>query len=83
MPVLRLICGTSFGPDALKVVTQAFDEAWGSIAHQYKTPDEVDAARIQLANATLAVASEASRDVEVLKEAALQVMSGMRTTRFG
>jgi hypothetical protein len=81
MQVQPLISGTAFGPDALKIVTQAFDEAWSSIAHQYRTPDEMEAARIQLANATLAVASEASRDVEVLKQAALQAMNGMRGAR--
>jgi hypothetical protein len=81
MQVQPLISGTSFGPDALKVVTQAFDEAWSAIADRYKTPDETEAARIQLANATLAVATEASRDVEVLKQAALEVMRGMTLSR--
>jgi hypothetical protein len=81
MQVQPLIANTAFGPDALKVVTQAFEEAWSSIADQYRTPDAMEAARIQLANATLAVATEASRDVEGLKLAALEVMRGMSLSR--
>jgi hypothetical protein len=71
-----MIVGASFGPDALKAITQAFDEAWTSIADQYHTPVQIDAARMQLAQAVLSVASESSRDVEVLKQAVLQVMRG-------
>jgi hypothetical protein len=36
----------------------------------------VEAARIQLANAILSVASDGSRDVQVLKHAALLIMKG-------
>jgi hypothetical protein len=81
MQTQPLISAKSFGPDALKVVTQAFGEAWSSIEARYKTPNEMEAARIQLANATLAVATETSRDVEVLKRAALQVMGAMSLSR--
>ena len=82
MQAQSLISGTSFGPDALKVVTKAFDEAWSSIADQYRTPGEMEAARIQLVNATLAVATEeASRDVEDLKQAALELMKAMSLSR--
>jgi hypothetical protein len=75
-----LIIGASFGPDALKVITQAFDEAWASIADQYQTPDQVEAARIRLAQAMLAVSNEETRDVELLKRAGLQVMEGVYST---
>jgi hypothetical protein len=71
-----MIVNASFGPDALKVITQAFDEAWTSIADQYKSAEQVEAARVQLANAMLSVASDGSRDVQVLKHAALLVMRG-------
>jgi hypothetical protein len=73
------------GPDALRVITQAFDEAWASIADQYKSAEQIEAARVQLANAMLSVASDGSRDVAILKEAALKAMGGasMSGTRHG
>ena len=88
MRARTLVIGASLGPAALKVITQAFDEAWTSIAEQYKTatPDQVDAARVRLAQAMLSVASEDSKDVELLKQAALQVIKGdysMPCTRHG
>ena len=76
MRARKMLVDAAFGPDALRVITQAFEEAWASIADQYKTPDQVEAARIQLANAMLSVASDGSRDVKVLKRAALLVMKG-------
>jgi hypothetical protein len=45
-----MLVDAAFGPDALKVITQAFDEAWASIADQYTSTEQVEAARIQLAN---------------------------------
>jgi hypothetical protein len=52
-----------------------FDAAWAEISGRFGTdPVVIEAARIGLANAVLSVASEDSRDVEVLKRAALQVM---------
>jgi hypothetical protein len=71
-----MLVDAAFGPDTLKVITQAFDEAWSSIAGQYQSAEQVEAARIRLANAMLSVASDGSRDVKVLKHAALLVMNG-------
>jgi hypothetical protein len=52
-----------------------FDAAWAEISGRFGTdPVVIEAARIGLANAVLSVASEDSRDVKVLKRAALQVM---------
>jgi hypothetical protein len=66
---------TAFGPEALKVIGQAFDEAWASIAGNFdESPTTVEAARLKLANAILAEAN-AHRDVETLKNAALQAMA--------
>ena len=59
-----------------EALTQAFDEAWQDIEGNFGNDrDEVEAARLRLANALLSVASEDSRDVETLKNAALQVMA--------
>ena len=66
----------SYGPEALTAICQAFDDAWRTIAPTVgDDPLAVEAARLNLANALLAVADEASRDATVLKNAALQVMA--------
>lgn len=86
MRARRLIDGASFGPDTLKVVGQAFDEAWAEIAGRFGTiPIEVESARLRLAEATLSVAIEGSTDVDALKAGALQAMAldyrtGLRLT---
>jgi hypothetical protein len=73
MKARALIDGASFGPDALKVIGRAFDEAWVSIAGNFSA-EQTAAARLRLANAVLSVADEDSRDVEALKQRALEVM---------
>ena len=76
MTARQLIDGASFGPDTLKALGQAFDEAWQEIAPNFgDEQQEIDAARLRLANAVLSIADEDSRDVEVLKRAALQRMA--------
>ena len=71
-----LIDKASFGPDALKVMGEAFDAAWAEIAgHFGNDPVVIEATRMQLANAIISIASEDSRDVEALKQAALQAMA--------
>ena len=76
MNARELIDNASFGPDALKVIGQAFDEAWASIAGSFdENPLTVQAARLKLANAILAAArANGHDDVETLKNAALQAM---------
>ena len=76
MKARRLIDGAAYGPNALKALGQAFDEAWASIAGNFGDDgSDIERARLKLATALLSVASEDSRDVEVLKKAALQVMA--------
>src|SRR5687767_2105738 len=76
MTARRLIDGASFGPDALKAVGQAFDQAWREIAATFGTdPFDIERARLRLANAVLSIADEDSRDVDALKRAALQRMA--------
>ncbi len=76
MRARQLIDGASFGPNTLRVITQAFEAAWTQIASNFGTdPEDIDDARYNLATALLSVASEDSRDVEVLKKAALQRMA--------
>jgi hypothetical protein len=76
MKARELISGSSFGPEALHVLFQAFDAAWNEIARNVgANPLAIEAARLKLANATLAVAREDSRDPETLKRDALQTMA--------
>jgi hypothetical protein len=71
-----LIEGASYGPDALKVIGLAFDEAWAQIAGNFGgDPKDIERARFRLADALLSVASEDNRDIEVLKRAALEAMA--------
>jgi hypothetical protein len=76
MKARQLIDGATLGPDALKVVGQAFDEAWAQIATFFgNDPVMVAGARLALANIILSVASDESRDVGALKRAAIQAMA--------
>jgi hypothetical protein len=76
MRVRSLIDGASYGPDALKAMGLAFDAAWAQIAGNFGSdPAAIDAARLTLAEALLSVADDNSRDVEALRQAALQRMA--------
>jgi hypothetical protein len=73
MRAQQLIDGASFGPDALKAIGEAVDAAWAEIACNFSNdPVVVEAARLKLADALLSIASEDSRDADVLRKAALQ-----------
>jgi hypothetical protein len=73
MKARELIDGASFGPESLKVIGRAFDEAWASIAGNF-SDEEVAAARLRLANAVLSLANAGSRDADALKKEALEAM---------
>ena len=82
MRARRIIEGAAFGPEVLKLVTQAFDEAWDVVAHKF-TADEQDHARAELAEAVMNVAREDSAEVERVREAALRAMQLKYPSRFG
>jgi hypothetical protein len=76
MKARKLIDGAAFGPEALKAIGQTFDEAWQEIAGNFgDDPQDIETARMKLADAVLSIADEDSRDVDVLKRAALQRMA--------
>jgi hypothetical protein len=76
MKARQLVESGSFGPDALKVAFQAFDEAWESVAAHFGTdPLAIEAARVRLANAILSVTNDDSRDASALKTAALAILA--------
>jgi hypothetical protein len=72
MRARQLIDGAAFGPEALKAIGAAFDAAWSEIADRYDEPHAIEAARLMLANAILAIAPEDSRDAAELKDMALR-----------
>jgi hypothetical protein len=76
MTARQLIDGASFGPDTLKAIGQAFDEAWQEVEGNFGgDPQDIEKARLRLANAVLSIADEDTRNVDVLKRAALQRMA--------
>ena len=86
MKARRLIDGATFGPETLKALGEAFDQAWAQIAGNFGDGStQVENARLRLAEAMLSVAIEGSTDIAVLKADALQAMardyrSGIRPT---
>jgi hypothetical protein len=73
MEARRLIAGASVGPDALKVLFQAYDEAWALLAPRCGNDQSViETARLRLANIVLGLMREDTRDVTWLRDAALQ-----------
>lgn len=71
-----LIDGAPFGSDTVKIMGEALDLTWVRIAPIFgKVPHEVDAARLKLAEAILAVITEGDTDVEDLKDRAIQAMA--------
>jgi hypothetical protein len=47
MKARRLIDGAAYGPNALKALGQAFDEAWASIAGNFgDDPSDIERARL-------------------------------------
>jgi hypothetical protein len=74
MKAHQRIEGTSYGPEALNAMTQAFDQAWSVIGGNIGR-DTSEAARLRLANALLSVATDDSRDAKALKRKALEAMA--------
>ena len=54
MEARRLIDGASFGPDTLKAMGEAFDEAWAQIAGNFGEV-QVENARLRLAEAVVSM----------------------------
>ena len=73
MQVRRIFAGASFGPDALKVLFRAYDEAWAILAPRYGNDQPaIDAGRLRLADIMLALMREDTRDVAWLRDEALR-----------
>jgi hypothetical protein len=76
MRAKQLIAGASYGPEALKIVCQAFEEAWTSIAGNFgNDPAAIEAARLKLANIILSFPHNEIKDAEQIKQSSLQIMA--------
>src|SRR5262245_21672245 len=76
MQARKLLAGAAYGPETLKVITRAFDDAWAAIQHQFDdTPLAIEIARLSLASAILNVAKEDSQDSDELTRRGLQAMA--------
>ena len=76
MKARQLIEGATYGPETLKVIGKAFDDAWSEIGSHFSPSGlQAQSTRLKLARAVLSVAREDSRDPDELKNAALQVMA--------
>ena len=67
----------SYAPDKLKVLGDAFDQAWQTLARNIgEAPVEIDrATRMTLANVILTLPCSEIADAESIKNAALQIMT--------
>lgn len=84
MEARHLIGSASFGPETLKCITHAFDEAWRSIAPDFGDNRlAIEAARLRLANVILAVAQDDRSSPAQIKHAALQIMAEDARTGAG
>jgi hypothetical protein len=76
MRVAKILAGCTYGPETLKVIGKAFDDAWAAIADHFAgDAPRAEAARERLAHAVLIAAREDSREPEPIKNLALQIMA--------
>jgi hypothetical protein len=79
MPLRKLIDTSSFAPEALAVIYEAFDLAWAEIAPSYgEDLARIAFARDTLARAVLAAAEREDKDAVALKTAALETFARMK-----
>jgi len=71
---ISLIAGSSLDSPAMKFVSEAFDSVWRKVGGHFQGPSEKEAARVILASAILAVATNQTRDIGLLKQAGLRAM---------
>jgi hypothetical protein len=76
MKARQLIDGASFSPETMEAMRHAFNEAWARMAATFgNIPQEVETARVRLAEAMLSIATEGSTDVSTLKNRAIEAMA--------
>lgn len=75
MKARQLIRCASYGPDEVKALGKAFDDAWARLAPSVGDRTEaIEAARFKLAEVVLGLARRGDFDPQGLADAAVQVM---------
>lgn len=78
MPVRKLTEGSSFAPETLDVIYQAFDLAWEEVRARFgNDPTAIEFGRARLAQAVLSVAKDDATDAAALKANALDAFALM------
>jgi hypothetical protein len=76
MKARRLIESASYGPDELKALGKAFDDAWDRIAPTIsQRPQAIEAARFALADIMLGLAKHGNFDPKALADAAVGLIA--------
>jgi len=73
MEAWALIEDSAFGPETIKVIGQAFDDAWADIGGNCSDVLR-DETRFRLAGVILSIAKDGNLDVATLKNAAIEAM---------
>lgn len=75
----QILADAALGPDTLKVLYKAFDDAWEQIEPSASISAEVrEAARLKLANIILVLARGGNRDAQHFTDAAVRLMLALR-----
>lgn len=78
MPIIPLLANTSFDPEAVEILSAAFDEAWETIKRSGSTmarPAYERGAREVLAKYIIEMAQRGERDKRQLSEAAVTFLT--------
>lgn len=82
MKARRLLEGSTYPPEVLAVLFQAFDQAWLEIEHDFEGDGPRENGRLTLASILLMLARDGVGDVEDMKASALRLMRRTYTTNF-
>jgi hypothetical protein len=75
MKARQLIASGSYGPDQVKALGKAFDDAWGRLAPTVSgRPKAIEAARLKLAEIVLSLAKSGNFDPQWLADTAVQLV---------
>jgi hypothetical protein len=75
MKARHLIENSSFGPDQVKAMGKALDDAWAQLAPSVDDrPEAVDSARFALADIILSLGGQGKFDPQWLADTAVQLM---------
>jgi hypothetical protein len=82
MKARQRIANSSFGPDQVKAMGTAFDDAWAQLAPSVDDrPEAMEAARFALADIILGLGAQGNFDPQWLADTAVQLMVS-RASRF-